>query len=96
MIDCDAGRTRVVRRAIFARCDSVTPVLRVDSGERGGRMGVPDAVPDGPPEEPALLTHRSAIDLARAIRRREVSSVEVVEAHIAVLERIRERNALAA
>ena len=45
---------------------------------------------------PVLLTHLSASDLAAAIRRREVSAVEVVEAHIGVLERITDRNALAA
>jgi fatty acid amide hydrolase 2 len=42
------------------------------------------------------LTHLSALDLAAAIRRREVSAVEVVDAHIAVLQRITDRNALAA
>jgi fatty acid amide hydrolase 2 len=33
--------------------------------------------------EPTALTERSAVSLARAIRRREVSATEVVEAHIA-------------
>lgn len=42
------------------------------------------------------LTHLSALELAAAIRQREVSAVEVVDAHIAVLERIADRNALAA
>jgi fatty acid amide hydrolase 2 len=42
------------------------------------------------------LTHLSALELAAAIRTGRVSSVEVVEAHIAVLERIADRNALAA
>jgi fatty acid amide hydrolase 2 len=41
------------------------------------------------------LTHQSALELAAAIRQGEVSSVDVVEAHIAVLERIADRNALA-
>jgi fatty acid amide hydrolase 2 len=45
---------------------------------------------------PARLTQLSAIALADAIRRREVTSAEVVEAHITVLERIAEHNALAA
>jgi fatty acid amide hydrolase 2 len=59
-------------------------------------MGVPDGMPDGAPQRPEPLTHRSATDLAAAIRRREITSVDVVEAHIAVLERITDRNALAA
>src|SRR5258708_21336088 len=37
------------------------------------------------------LTERSAVDLARAIRTRETSSREVVEAHIEVLERTQSR-----
>ncbi|MFN2560028.1 MAG: amidase, partial [Jatrophihabitans sp.] len=41
------------------------------------------------------LTHLSAIALAAAIRNGETTSTEVVEAHIAVLERIRDLNALA-
>jgi fatty acid amide hydrolase 2 len=45
---------------------------------------------------PAPLTHRSATALAGLIRRGEVSSAEVVEAHIKVLERIADHNALAA
>ena len=45
----------------------------------------------GPP-----LTRLSAIGLAARIRRRELTSVEVVDAHIAVLKRIADRNALAA
>jgi fatty acid amide hydrolase 2 len=45
---------------------------------------------------PAALTHLSATALAAMIRRGEVSSIEVIEAHIAVLERIADRNALAA
>jgi fatty acid amide hydrolase 2 len=42
------------------------------------------------------LTHRSATDLAAAIRRGETTSTEVVEAHIEVIERIADTNALAA
>lgn len=43
------------------------------------------------------LTERSAVDLAGAIRRREASASEVLEAHIAILERIAPKlNALAA
>lgn len=42
------------------------------------------------------LTHLSALDLAAAIRRREVTAAEVVDEHIAVLEHIADRNALAA
>ncbi len=41
------------------------------------------------------LTHLSALELAAAIRSREVSAAEVVEAHIAVLERVADRNPLA-
>ncbi|WP_249019811.1 amidase [Conexibacter sp. S30A1] len=45
----------------------------------------------------ASLTERSAISLAEAIRRREVTATEVLEAHIEVLERDRRRlNALVA
>jgi fatty acid amide hydrolase 2 len=44
--------------------------------------------------EPA--TRRSALALAAAIRTGELSAVDVVEQHIAVLERIADRNALAA
>jgi Asp-tRNA(Asn)/Glu-tRNA(Gln) amidotransferase A subunit family amidase len=49
-------------------------------------------------EAPARpITHRSAIDLARAIRTGETTSREVVEAHIARLEEVQPRiNALAA
>jgi hypothetical protein len=44
----------------------------------------------------AVLTRRSAIALARAVRTREVSTREVVEAHIEVLERMQPQiNALA-
>lgn len=42
------------------------------------------------------LTHLSALELAAAIRTRKVSVVDVVDAHLAVLERIADRNALAA
>ncbi len=42
------------------------------------------------------LTHRSATELAAAIRSGETTSSEVVEAHIAVLRRIGELNAVAA
>ena len=46
---------------------------------------------------PRPLTERSATDLARAIREREISSRDAVEAHIALLEREQPRiNALAA
>jgi fatty acid amide hydrolase 2 len=45
---------------------------------------------------PVPLTHRSALELARAVREGAVTATEVVEAHIAVLERIADRNALAA
>lgn len=46
---------------------------------------------------PTALTERSATDLARAIREREVTSREVVEAHIARLRAVQPRiNALAA
>jgi Asp-tRNA(Asn)/Glu-tRNA(Gln) amidotransferase A subunit family amidase len=48
------------------------------------------ARPSGP------LTRLSALELARLIRTGATSAVEVVEAHIAVLERIADRNALAA
>jgi fatty acid amide hydrolase 2 len=41
------------------------------------------------------LTHLSAIELAADIRERRVSAAEVVAEHIAVLERIADRNALA-
>jgi fatty acid amide hydrolase 2 len=41
------------------------------------------------------LTHRSAVALAAAIRSGETTSVDVVEAHIAVLQRIKDLNALA-
>jgi fatty acid amide hydrolase 2 len=41
------------------------------------------------------LTHRSATELAAMIRSGETTSVDVVEAHIEVLERINELNALA-
>lgn len=41
------------------------------------------------------LTHLSAIALAEAIRTGETTSTEVLEAHIAVLERIKDLNALA-
>jgi fatty acid amide hydrolase 2 len=45
----------------------------------------------------APLTERSALELARAIRRRELTASEVVEAHIALHERVAVRvNALAA
>jgi fatty acid amide hydrolase 2 len=45
----------------------------------------------------APLTERSALELARAIRRRELTASEVVEAHIALHERVAARvNALAA
>ena len=45
----------------------------------------------------AAITERSATELAGAIRRRELSAVEVVEAHIALLSRAGARvNALAA
>jgi fatty acid amide hydrolase 2 len=51
-------------------------------------------VPAGETVRP--LTERSALALARAIRDREVSAREVVEAHIAVLERVAPRiNAVA-
>jgi len=43
----------------------------------------------------ADVTHLSALDLAAAIKARKISVVEVVEAHIAVLERTRWTNALA-
>jgi fatty acid amide hydrolase 2 len=43
----------------------------------------------------AELTHLSATELAAAIRSGQTTSTEVVEAHIAVLERIRDLNALA-
>lgn len=42
------------------------------------------------------LTHLSATELAAAIRDRATTSTEVVEAHIAVLRRIGELNAVAA
>jgi fatty acid amide hydrolase 2 len=42
------------------------------------------------------LTHRSAVQLAAAIRSGATTSTEVVEAHIAVLQRIADTNALAA
>lgn len=42
------------------------------------------------------LTRRAGVELAAAIRSGEVSASDVVEAHIAVLERIADRNALAA
>lgn len=38
-----------------------------------------------------VLTERSAVDLARGIRRRELSAREVVEAHIAVCRRAHPR-----
>jgi fatty acid amide hydrolase 2 len=41
------------------------------------------------------VTHMSALELAAAIREQALSSVDVVEAHIEVLERIGELNALA-
>lgn len=41
------------------------------------------------------LTHRSATELAALIRSGETTSAEIVEAHIEVLERIRDLNALA-
>lgn len=41
------------------------------------------------------LTHKSAVELAQAIRDGKTSSVEVVEAHIDVLRRIEHLNALA-
>src|SRR5215207_5314844 len=45
----------------------------------------------------APLTERSALDLARAIREREVSSREIVEAHVARLREVQPRiNAVAA
>src|SRR5271167_4007850 len=50
---------------------------------------------DKPPERP--VTERSATELARAIRTRELSSSAVVEAHIARLEAVAPRiNALVA
>ena len=42
------------------------------------------------------LTHRSATELAAAIRDGSTTSAEVVEAHIAVLEQIKDLNAVAA
>jgi fatty acid amide hydrolase 2 len=45
----------------------------------------------------APLTERSALELARAIRRRELTAIEVVEAHIDLHQRMAKRvNALAA
>src|SRR3954463_15514588 len=43
----------------------------------------------------ADVTHLSALELAAAIRTRRITAVEVVEAHIDVLERTRWTNALA-
>src|SRR5215208_2923788 len=40
---------------------------------------------------PAPLTQRSAVSLAAAIRAREVTSLEIVEAHIEVLRRSQSR-----
>ena len=47
-------------------------------------------------QDHVALTHRSATELAAAIRDRTVTAAEVVEAHIAVLERTAWCNALAA
>jgi fatty acid amide hydrolase 2 len=66
-----------------SRAVSVAPTA---FGANPSRRELGSPVPMVVTAEPARLTERSATELAAAIRRREVSAREVVEAHISLLE----------